>query len=95
MSELRTKSGILVATDYVRVVHGDRGDYVEFTHRQCTDNMDMVPYGHRYYTEWRTVPDNVKVYQQHIPVDYADYRVGCFYVGPKDLADGWQRPEDK
>jgi hypothetical protein len=28
---------------------------------------------------------NVKVYEQRRTVDYADYRVGMFYIAPEDL----------
>jgi hypothetical protein len=36
--------------------------------------------------EWRTKDQsNVKVYEQSRTVDYADYRVGLFYISPFDL----------
>lgn len=39
-----------------------------------------------YYVEWRTNDEsNVKVYDQKGGVDYADYKVGLFYMSPFDL----------
>ena len=36
--------------------------------------------------EWRTNDQsNVKVYDQKRTVDYADYKVGLFYISPFDL----------
>ena len=36
--------------------------------------------------EWRTKDQsNVKVYEQKRSVDYADYKVGLFYISPFDL----------
>ena len=39
-----------------------------------------------FYVEWRTKDQsNVKVYDQKRTVDYADYKVGLFYISPFDL----------
>jgi hypothetical protein len=47
---------------------------------------------HVYYAEYRSHDQcNVKVYWQKKTVDYADYRVGRYYISPFDLVDG----EDK
>ena len=36
--------------------------------------------------EWRSKDqNNVKVYDQKRSVDYADYKVGLFYISPFDL----------
>jgi hypothetical protein len=36
--------------------------------------------------EWRTNDEgNMKVYEQKRTVDYADYKVGLFYISPFDL----------
>ena len=36
--------------------------------------------------EWRSKDQsNVKVYEQKRTVDYADYKVGLFYISPFDL----------
>ena len=34
---------------------------------------------------------NVKVYWQKKTVDYADYRVGRYYISPFDLVDGEEK----
>lgn len=96
MPELRTKSGVLIARTYIRVVHGDRGDYVEFVPDRdiiMSDSLRPSSRMHRYYYEWRTVPDNVKLYEQRMRVDYADYRQGYWYVSPRQLVPGWETPE--
>ena len=39
-----------------------------------------------FFVEWRTKDQsNVKVYDQKRTVDYADYKVGLFYISPFDL----------
>ena len=39
-----------------------------------------------FYVEWRTKDEsNVKVYDQKRTVEYADYKVGLFYISPFDL----------
>jgi hypothetical protein len=92
--DLRTSSGTLVATGFVRVVLGSRGPYVEFDDLQLVLSNLAVPESqkHRlgssafYYDEWRTVDDaSVKFYHQKSVVDYADYRPGMWYASPFDL----------
>jgi exo-beta-1,3-glucanase (GH17 family) len=42
--------------------------------------------GKAIFLEWRTKDQiNVKVYDQKRTVDYADYRVGLFYISPFEL----------
>lgn len=37
------------------------------------------------YVEWRTKDQStVKLYEQSKTVDYADYKVGLFYISPLD-----------
>lgn len=84
----------LFATDFERVVHGGRGDYVELTRDQIV--VDLVS---KFDQE---LPDNVsnetfhyywllpvgrteKVYWQVRTVDYADYKIGYYYISPKLL----------
>jgi hypothetical protein len=39
-----------------------------------------------FYVEWRTKDQsNVKVYDQKRTVEYADYKVGLFYISPFEL----------
>lgn len=89
--------GTLFATGFNRVVHGGRGDYVEFEGSHIilpliskfgndgTEDLDI------YY--WWLFPENhpeVKVYLQKKTVKYADYKIGKYYVSPslfKDFKD--------
>jgi len=93
-----TLSGRPVATSHVRVVHGGRGDYVEFTFDQLLWSALRIPKDQQwraldenwktkvYYVEWRTRDAaNVMVYEQKRVVDYADYKVGLYYIAPTDL----------
>lgn len=91
--------GTLFAKEFVRVVHGGRGDYVEFEPEQILlplvskfgnditkDNLDI------YY--WWMIPEghpDIKVYLQKKTVKYADYKIGKLYVAP-DLLMNFQRP---
>ncbi len=96
MGALYTKANVIIAIDYIRVVHGGRGDYVEFGASQVVwDNLEASTRRHYYYWEWRSIPDHVKVYEQRALVTYADYRQGFLYVSPRQLRDGWQREEDR
>lgn len=82
--------GTLFASGFNRVVHGGRGDYVEFEKEHIllpleskfgndinNDNIDI------YY--WWLFPvghSEVKVYLQRKTVKYADYKIGKIYVSP-------------
>ena len=88
-----TKSGIL-AKGYNRVVLGERGPYIEFEKNNFIDFSKLViPESEKYrlkskvvfYIEYRTELDYVKVYFQKRVVDYADYKIGKFYISPFDL----------
>jgi len=90
-----TKSGLKVAQEYVRVVIGDRGPYIEFADEMMTTSPDIyIPQDQVwriknalcFYIEYRT-NDNcfVKIYKQKKPVSYADYKTGLWYISPFDL----------
>lgn len=92
---IKTKKGIPVATDFVRIVHEERGDYVEFTEDQMILKNISVPQdamwrlskewkNRVYYVEYRTT-DNVMIYHQKQIVGYATYKLNCFYIALKDL----------
>lgn len=85
---------ILLATDYMRIVIGGRGPYVEFTVQMLVAPNMTLPIHER----WRTQSTNafyiefrsnctafVKIYAQKKPVDYADYVPGMCYISPFDL----------
>ena len=92
--EFRTLSGCLIAKSYQRIVIGDRGPYVEFSDSDLILSELYIPEDQRYrlgndkvfYDEWRTKDvSNVKVYNQKNTVDYADYRIGKWYINPASL----------
>jgi len=92
-----SKSGILIASGYNRVVIGERGPYIEFERKHFTLNSKLtIPSSQKwrtkptnliYYLEFRICPekDNIKVYFQKKVVDYADYKIGKFYISPFNL----------
>src|ERR1035441_5172486 len=92
---LFTRSGTLVADGYLRVVVGGSGPYIEFqtvwqSHmRVPAEELYRFNDPHVYYAEYRSHDkSDVKIYWQKKTVDYADYRVGRYYISPFDLVDG-------
>ena len=92
--EFKTKSGLVLATGYTRMVIGERGPYLEFTTEQmCRNHIDIPSEEkHRignniyYYDEYRSLgPERVKIYFQKKTVKYADYKIGYWYISPFDL----------
>ena len=93
-NNLYTKTGLLVASGYRRVVIGGRGPYVEFHFTDIKWNEFYVPSDLQYradskvvyYEEWRSRDSAyVKLYLQKRKVAYADYQVGRMYISPFDL----------
>jgi hypothetical protein len=96
-TRFETSTGLHVAAGYTRVVIGGRGPYVEFLPSHLIWDSLHIPDEEKYrlehpwkdkvfYVEWRTKDQsNVKVYDQKRTVDYADYKVGLFYISPFDL----------
>lgn len=99
-TKFETFDNFFVATGYERIVIGGRGPYVEFNSTQI--NLDSFIISDEeywrinsdlaYYVEYRTSSiSNVKVYFQKKLVDYADYKIGLYYISPFDLlADGFK-----
>lgn len=87
------KSGLLLSNGFIRVVHGGRGDYVEISSEQiCLDVLCLpcprVEQLHYYFVEHRVARDmKVVVYEQLHEVDYADYKIGMYYISPIYLRD--------
>lgn len=86
-----TKSGQEIAIGYNRIVIGERGPYIEFDDI-IVDNSIIPPdqkwrlYSDvAYYVERRTTSDNIKIYHQRLTVNYADYKIGKYYISPFDL----------
>lgn len=88
-------SSELIAKGYNRIVIGKRGPYVEFEKQNFLDFKKLViPETEKwrlkrnsfvYYIEYRIYPEKIKVYFQKRVVDYADYKIGKFYISPFDL----------
>lgn len=84
---IKTKSRLIVANSYSRLVHGGRGAYVEFHDSYMEKSvLIVVAQPHYYYDEYRTL-DGVKVYHQIRKVGYADYQIGYWYISPTKLQD--------
>jgi len=89
-----TKSGLQIAHDFERIVHGDRGDYIEISLDQIIELSFIVPENKvwrldnekAYYWEFRSKDIcNIMIYFQMRLVDYADYKIGFWYVDPEDV----------
>lgn len=89
-----TKQNVAVAIGYERIVIGERGPYIEFKDNQIQSENIHIPLEQMkrkyselyYYIEYRSNDDcKVKIYQQKKIVNYADYKVGYWYVSPFDL----------
>ncbi len=104
---IKTHWGTVIAERYERIVHGGRGDYVEIAEEDINRKALRIPK----YAEWRLAPgwmgkvfyiehrttdtSCVKLYEQRRLVDYADYRLGFWYVSVKDVdIDDTSPPDD-
>ena len=87
--------GTQFSSDYVRVVHGGRGAYVELTKDQITVPLQSK-FGNEvpkeidlnspfYYYYLQPVGRKEKVYWQIKTVKYADYKIGYYYISPSLL----------
>ncbi len=88
--QLFTADGLLLARGYERVEFGGRGPYLEMTGEQLQhSNVHRIAdANHVYFHEFRSnCKSNVMVYLQRLPVDYARYRKGFYYISPFDLRD--------
>jgi hypothetical protein len=89
-----TRAGFFLAQGYLRVVIGRRGAYIEFTSEQIQFENLAIPQEqawrqrskNAFYIEYRS-SDAAKamVYHQKRLVNYADYKIGLFYIAPADL----------
>jgi hypothetical protein len=96
-TRFETETGLHVATGYIRIVLGGRGPFIEFLPTHVIWDSLQMPDEEKYrldhpwkdkvfYVEWRTKDQsNVKIYDQKRTVDYADYKVGLFYISAFDL----------
>lgn len=93
---ITTKEGIIIATDHVRLVVGQRGAYVEILDEHIVKQEIEVQPGQAYrreapwrdkvyYEWWRTKVGRHKLYFQLRLVTYADYKLGRWYIAPAQL----------
>jgi hypothetical protein len=93
MAEVYFLDGTLFAEDFIRIVHGGRGDYMELEKEQIKVNLiskygqplpSHVPNGEDFFYYY-LIPEgrDEKVYWQVKKVSYADYKVGRYYIDPK------------
>ena len=82
---------VAFATDFNRVVTGDKGSYFEFETEHLIKENVFIPtdaqwriapkyWRNVFYYEYRTTVGNLKLYYQKKTVTYADYIVGKWYV---------------
>lgn len=94
MYNLYFLDGTLFSNNFERIVHGGRGDYVELKKEQLEVNLvskfnqpipDEVS-NEPFYYYW-LIPEGrgEKIYWQVRTVDYADYKIGYYYISPKLL----------
>jgi len=97
---LYTKSRLLVAEEYERIVTNDFGaSYYEI--KNILIQHIHVPESKKWklkfkdqknqkiidYIEYRTNKDSVKIYYQLRTVDYADYKIGFYYISKKKVVE--------
>ena len=82
---------IVFATDFNRIVHGERGSYFEFETEHLIQDTIFMPddalwriakkkWRNVFYYEYRTKVGNLKLYYQRKPIYYADYIRDKWYV---------------
>lgn len=97
-TKLYSLSGTLLCCGYNRIVIGDYGAFIEIAPSQIV--LDNIKYkggqeyryaderyaGHVKY-QWLTAKDwsNCKIYYQMLPVGYADYKPGMYYISPYEV----------
>jgi len=89
-----TKSGLQIAHNFERIVHGGRGDYIEIDGEDILGQnifiLDSEMWrlnNHKvYYWDFRSNDvEAIKLYFQRRLVDYADYKIGFWYLDPNDV----------
>lgn len=85
------RSKLIIAQGFDRLVVGDYGAYLEISkddiwHVNITPRWPGTPSRPVKYI-WMVTKDNTntKVYFQQATVNYADYKVGYYYVAPADV----------
>lgn len=97
-TKLYSLDGTLLCVGYTRIVIGDYGAFVEISPGQVI--LKNIEYkrgqeyryqderyaGHVKY-QWLTAKDRsrCKIYYQMLPVSYADYKPGMYYISPYEV----------
>lgn len=90
------KDGTLFSDDYIRIVQGGRGDYVEVALNQIKINLkshfsQKIPKeltNENFFYYWlEPINRNEKIYWQIKQVPYADYKRNLYYINPILLKD--------
>lgn len=97
---LTAHDGTSLTRGYERVVHGERGSYLEIFNHYIVWDLFHVPESQKwrvddpewkdkvYYIEHRSNGrSNVKLYVQKKTVNYADYKVGMCYISLDDIKE--------
>jgi hypothetical protein len=88
------KDGILFANGYERIVHGERGDYIELTKEQIqiplkshfNQQLPEQLSNEEFYYYWLEPINRIeKIYWQCNLVGYADYKRNFYYISHKFL----------
>ena len=92
-NELYTSHGTLITNKYERIVIGDYGAFIEF--QNPNQEKLIIQPGEEYRLkqdykvkyEWLTINDGseIKIYHQINLVDYADYKIGMYYVSVHEV----------
>lgn len=95
--DIYLKDGTLLAHKFNRIVHGKRGDYVEFelcdvllplvSKFNNTIDLNNPPEDIYYYWLYPKGKPDFKIYLQLKTVKYADYKIGKLYISPYLLND--------
>jgi len=89
-----TRDDLLVAEGYNRIVKTEQGEeYYEFEDHHIAGNIHIpdqakwrLDHDHAFYEEYRSKCNQyVKLYHQIRPVNYADYKIGRWYISVYDV----------
>jgi hypothetical protein len=88
-------NGREIAHEYQRVVIGGQGPYIEFDKDDFSCDIITKPGQeyrgkgkYKYVKYFHLMPTDcpeIKIYHQQRGVDYADYKIGMYYISPNDL----------
>lgn len=92
--KLYLNDGSLFALQYNRVVHGQRGDYIELEKEHIIPELiskfkNDLTQPEDFYYFWLHPIDKpeYKIYLQLKTVKYADYKIGKYYISPMFIKD--------